>query len=362
MKRLFRLLRNRAARNIYLWIGLLWLAHAFNQGNEYAYHYGQVQRGWYWPLFALIALLQLLLVYTNNLLLIPRLLVRSKKGWYFLSAALWVVLVSLLNVLLLKLALPHIQVDKLQLPSYINSYITAGFSGTSIFSDIQTYIFGNAVWLLVFSMAWYMNDYARQRRLAEHARRQQTEMELAFLKSQLNPHFLFNTLNNLYALTLKKSELAPGAILKLSAILRYLLYESATPLVPFLKEGEIIAAYAALEQMRLKDASDIRLNVATDAPVSIPPLLWLPVLENAFKHGARAVSKDVYVHFEFTIAKGLLTINCTNMDKGSATAPTDAGIGLANLRKRLLLLYPGRHEISAGRNNGQFIVHISIQL
>jgi LytS/YehU family sensor histidine kinase len=212
-------------------------------------------------------------------------------------------------------------------------------------------------------MAWYMNDYARQRRAAETARQQQAETELSFLRSQLAPHFLFNTLNNIYALTLKESSAAPEAMLKLSAILRSLLYESGSALVPFEKEAEVIQAYIDLELLRLKNVERMSFKVHADGDYLVPPLLWLPVLENIFKHGTRIISNELFVDFSFTITEGMLTICGKNYCKAErTTSESEGGIGLDNLQRRLALLYPGQHTFQASYSDHVFTTRLTVKL
>jgi LytS/YehU family sensor histidine kinase len=198
----------------------------------------------------------------------------------------------------------------------------------------------------------------------DEAIKKQVETELNFLKSQVNPHFLFNTLNNLYALSLKKSDDTPDAILKLSSILRYTLYDSNVPLVSFEKEKEVMQAYIDIEMLRLTDTGNVHFSILGDGQRQVPPLLWLPVLENVFKHGAHQLNADFLVDFRFTVHGDILRI----FSKNRARRITDAdrksgGIGLGNLRKRLELLYPGRHSIIAMPDeNSNYIVDVQINL
>jgi hypothetical protein len=357
------LLRNRVLRNVLLWPSLILLAHGMNVENDKTYHYGFLHSPWYWWVLCTGFVLQLLLVLVNNLILIPRLLQRKQR----LAYACWLVLhvgwISACYTIGLKMADAHIDVDKLQQVGMITSPISTSWSADTLLSETWAYFVGNLLWVFVFSMAWYMNDYARQRKAAELAKQQQTETELAFLQSQLAPHFLFNTLNNIYALTLKESSAAPDAMLKLSAILRSLLYEGGSATVPFEKEAEIIRAYTDLELLRLKDAGRLQFHVDADGEYAVPPLLWLPVLENIFKHGTRIISEDLFVDFSFVIKEGVLHIRGHNYCKEAQAMPlSEKGIGLKNLRQRLHLLFPGRHTIHAGCENHIFTTEVSVKL
>ncbi len=357
------LLRNRVLRNVLLWPSLILLAHGMNVENDKEYHYGFLHSPWYWWVICTGFVLQLLLVFVNNLILIPRLLQRKKRLAYACWLALHVGWISVCYTIGLKMADAHIDVDKLQQVGMITSPVSTSWSAATLLSETWSYFVGNLMWVFVFSMAWYMNDYARQRRAAEQAKQQQTETELAFLQSQLAPHFLFNTLNNIYALTLKDSSAAPEAMLKLSAILRSLLYEGGTAVVPFEKEAGIIQAYTDLELLRLKDVGKMQFRVEADRDYALPPLLWLPVLENIFKHGTRIISDDMFVEFSFVIKESVLHIRGRNYCKEvPAAPPAEKGIGLQNLRQRLHLLFPGRHTIYAGCEDHIFTTEVTVNL
>ena len=207
-----------------------------------------------------------------------------------------------------------------------------------------------------------MNDYSRQQKVLEAAQRKQVETELHFLKSQVNPHFLFNTLNNLYGLSLKKADTTPDAILRLSSILRYMLYESDAERVSFEKEKEIMQAYINLELLRLPANDDFRFVIESDREYMVPPLLWLPVLENVFKHATRVITDKYFIAYSATIKDGVLTIHTRNNYKPNGNSATEGGIGLSNLRKRLELLYPARHSIAAMPDGDAFVVELKVNL
>jgi LytS/YehU family sensor histidine kinase len=188
-------------------------------------------------------------------------------------------------------------------------------------------------------------------------------MELAFLRNQLNPHFLFNTLNNLYGLALEKNENTPDSILKLSLILRYLVYESSLALVSFEKEKEIMHAYIELELLRLSDANNVSFFVTTDKDYSLPPLLWLPVLENIFKHGTRFITSELNIEYRCTAINDKLTIFSKNTFKpGMKQEKNGGGVGLTTLKKRLALLYPAKHSMSTITEGNFYTTNIEIDL
>ncbi|GAB2771114.1 hypothetical protein HNQ93_000588 [Hymenobacter luteus] len=208
-------------------------------------------------------------------------------------------------------------------------------------------------------------DYIRGQRNRREMERQQLLTELAMLKTQINPHFLFNTLNNIYSLTSRKSDKAPEAVLRLAEIMRYLLYESSTDTVPLSRELAHLRSFLDLQRLRLSASAQeaIQLEVSGTSPECahpIAPLLLLPLVENAFKHGD-LTARPVAVHISLVLAPdGLLRFSVLNH-----VAPADAerelprqpgGVGLVNLRRRLELLYPGRYALDVQTPPGQHLV------
>jgi sensor histidine kinase YesM len=305
----------------------------------------------------------MILVYVNTLFLAPRFLAHKRYGWYFLYITLLTIVVSVVYTFMVKIAGRYFDVDHIQQMSYVSSPVSNKWTLSAIIDDTTTYFIGNILWVLVFTMAWYTRDYYRQQRAAEEARRKQVETELHFLKSQVNPHFLFNTLNNVYGLALKKSDNTPDVVLKLSSILRYMLYESNTDTVDFDKEKEVMQAYIELELLRITDTSGLHFDIRADRNYKLPPLLWLPVLENVFKHGTRFITDKLFVDFRLAIVNNVLTIHAENTSKPvTDKADTAGGIGLVNLSKRLSILYPGRHTISQQQNGDRYAIDVTIEL
>ncbi|UPL48555.1 sensor histidine kinase [Hymenobacter sublimis] len=208
-------------------------------------------------------------------------------------------------------------------------------------------------------------DYIRGQRNRREMERQQLLTELAMLKTQINPHFLFNTLNNIYSLTSRKSDKAPEAVLRLAEIMRYLLYESSTDTVPLSRELAHLRSFLDLQRLRLPASAQdaIQLEVTGTSPDCahpIAPLLLMPLVENAFKHGD-LTARPVAVHISLVLASdGLVRFSVLNH-----VAPADAerelpkqpgGVGLVNLRRRLELLYPGRYVLDVQTPPGQHLV------
>lgn len=351
--RLMRILSGRLARNIYFWSLMVYMRLEVRPITPL--------KAWLslW-LFGLLALL----FYSNNLLLIPRLLARKKYLHYLLSYAALVLVVSLLYTGTLKVVLHyHPDINAWMISALTASSETPELSLLSLLRETISYYFilGFAGW--VFAMSWYMMQYWQLTRKMDEIRRQHLQTELAFLKNQINPHFLFNTLNNLYMLTLRKSDKAPQVVEGLSAIMRYFLQEANAETVSVEKEKETMEAYIAVELLRFTNTEGLRFVIETDKHYSVPPLLWVPVLENMFKHGTRFISDRYDAEFRFSIQDDRMRIYSKNTFKqhnGTATEP--GGTGLTNLRKRLQLLYPDRHQLTAKAQGSYFITELNIRL
>ncbi|RYE24554.1 MAG: hypothetical protein EOP51_07020 [Sphingobacteriales bacterium] len=361
--KIWNILSGRVARNILFWLCMLYTFLSLNINNAAHSGYNFNSR-WYWYVHTVTLVLYLTVIYTNNLLLVPKYLVNKKRVEYFLLFVPMCLVAGLIQTCVIRLGISHFDANDMQQIGGASTVVEAEWTAYNIISNaIQYGIWGYLLWAVAFIMAWYMQDYSRQRRLAEAAEKKQIETELHFLKSQINPHFLFNTLNNLYGLTLRKHDDAPESILKLSSILRYLLYESNTPSVSFAAEKQIIQAYIDLELLRLKNVQGLNFHVEADSNYSIPPLLWLPVLENVFKHGTRYIADGHYADFSFTIRNNVLSITSTNSYKATANGHNkEGGIGMANLQKRLLLLYAGRYTMSESKTEDTYSINIQIEL
>jgi LytS/YehU family sensor histidine kinase len=196
---------------------------------------------------------------------------------------------------------------------------------------------------------------------------QTIQSELRFLKSQINPHFLFNTLNNLYALTLKKSDKAPEIVLKLSEIMRYMLYECNERRVLLSREIQYINNYLDLERLRQPEGATITFDVeGSVSDQTVAPLLFVPFLENSFKHGLNhTVNGGGFVKLRLSAGPDtlLFTIENSKVDMFPGNQHSrSGGIGLVNVRQRLEMLYPGQHELSIENAPDRYIVSLRLGL
>ena len=193
--------------------------------------------------------------------------------------------------------------------------------------------------------------------------REKLQSELSFLRAQTNPHFLFNTLNNLYVLSRKKSDKTPDAIMMLSKIMRFVLYDCRTPRIPVADEAKVIQDYIELEKLRYNQRLHVEYVEQIEAPgSSIAPLLLLPFVENSFKHGANSTTGDAHISIHLHLKDNILDFEVTNTVEENERPSNSEGIGLKNVKRQLDLIYPDRYELITRRENGTFRAALNIQL
>jgi len=193
------------------------------------------------------------------------------------------------------------------------------------------------------------------------------EAELALLKGQLHPHFLFNTLNNLYALTLNQSPRSPAVVIGLSEILRYMLYEVNAETVLLNRDVDILESYISLEKIRYEERLDLHFSInGIKAEQRIVPLLILPLVENAFKHGTSEKIGQAWINMDLNVKNDLLKFKISNSKAeqipGIEKRADESSIGLANVRKRLKILYPDAHQLRILEEEDVFAVILEINL
>jgi len=302
--------------------------------------------GW-WISFVKVADLALM-VYITNYLLIPQFLYKKKYVLFGLLFVLFVFSSSILKM-----------------------YVEIGLMNISvknIWNSFKDRVYDNVIphFLLVSTGAAFklLMDYARvQRRLGELAK-EKAETELNFLKSQINPHFLFNSLNSIYFLIDKKNTDARQTLLQFSDMLRYQLYDCNSSAIAIEKEVRFLEDYIRLQKLRKDQQYEVAVNVGNDVNgFSITPLLLIPLVENAFKHISHHHDARNFVHVELKRMNGTFSFTIENSkdDHQRITEPA-GGIGLANVKRRLELLYPGKHELCIDNSKTKFKVALNIHL
>ena len=226
-------------------------------------------------------------------------------------------------------------------------------------------IFGNPplIFGLFLSLKTLKNWHLEQLK-TETLAKENTNAELQLLKAQVHPHFLFNTLNNIYSFTLTQSPLAGKLLQKLSDMLHYMIHECEQPLVPLEKEIKLVQDYMGLEKVRYGNRLTINVEIEGNCENKlITPLLIIPFVENSFKHGASVMRGQQWINLRIQIKEDQLDFNLSN-SKPPQTNGTKIknGIGLANVQKRLQLLYPGKHFLKIESTSDTYSVHLQLRL
>ena len=222
---------------------------------------------------------------------------------------------------------------------------------------------GGIMSLFVFGITRHIYNFIKLKQATQQLRIEKQQAELSYLKSQTNPHFLFNTLNNIYSLARDKSDLAPESILRLSKILRFMLYETGGQYIAIEQELKIIRDYIALEKLRYDESLRILFNYdIEDMKQVLPPLLLIPLVENAFKHGVSETRKDPFVEIQLSVNKGQMVYSVKNStETSSGDLIVKENIGLTNLRRQLELLYKD-YNLSVRQGESIFTATLTINL
>ena len=268
-----------------------------------------------------------------------------KKWVHFLIALLATTLLYRLFVIYITLPLAYLEFPEEQ------PFFSLGRISSSLIDILL--VTGTGVALIL------LHRQQKTKKREQELEKEKIASELQFLKQQTNPHFLLNTLNNLYALARKKSDDTPEAIMKLSKLMRYVLYESACDEVSLNKELEIIKNYIDLERLRYGERLSVQLDLSAHDEVRIAPLLLLPLVENAFKHGASEMTENPKIGISLNIQDQNVIFKVINNTRKSETS-TDEGIGLKNLRRQLELQYDN-YELDTFEKDGIFNACLRIE-
>ena len=238
------------------------------------------------------------------------------------------------------------------------------FDFLSIWMGIVSYISrGGPVFCLIFIIikmlkTWYIKDREKDMLLRENL-----NAELQLLRAQVHPHFLFNTLNNIYSFILSDAPKAQSHVKKLEKMLRYMITECDQPFVPLSKEINMINDYVALEKVRYGSRLDMEIEITGDYKNKmIAPLLMIPFVENSFKHGASIMRGQQWINLTIEIKENKLEFNLSNSKPSQQKSTKNRGIGLANVKKRMQLLYPEKHLLEINSTENVYEVHLVLTL
>ncbi|GAB2767587.1 histidine kinase [Rhabdobacter roseus] len=284
--------------------------------------------------------------------IIPRYLLRARYVEALLTTLVAVLLAALISHFLtnwlvyamrvyIDMPIPKVPLVTGMMSGLRGSNTVAGFAGT--------------IKLLKY---WYQKKQEN-----ETLQREKLAAELHLLKAQLHPHFLFNTLNNLYGHIVSGSEHSGGIVLKISDLLRYMLYECGGERVTLAAEVHMLRTYVELEKLRYGPRLDVSLSVTgVESTQVIAPLILLPFVENAFKHGASQSLDQAWISISLEVAGPELRFKVINPIPAPAASTSESGIGLANVQKRLQMLYPGQYTLKTSHEEELFIASLKIRL
>ncbi len=342
LRLLEKYLFGRISRNI-----LFWLLFAF-------FHYTGQHRAvsLYGVMLAVLLVSYAPACYLNNLLLLPRLLMKRRYLAYFSS---FVLLLALTTVI-----------------SYcVTQWSNSTFAGLNYMDSLKNvalpfHAFPSLLMFVMFAAAKFTADAFHNQRKLESLENQRLTSELESLKSQLNPHFLFNSLNTIYGLARRTDHDTAEAVMKLSDILRYVLYDCNMDLVSVEKEIAFLNYFVDFAKLR-NNRAKISLDVQADSgDRRIVPLILLPFIENAIRHGLGRHMQNAWVDIRLNLEKNLFYFECSNSNhnknKFKNEKPAAGGIGLKNVRRRLDLLYNGKHSLEITDNETVFSAKLKIEL
>jgi len=238
------------------------------------------------------------------------------------------------------------------------------FNGPPPFRQMHAFNYTfTSLFMLFFSMGLrILERQSRIEKLQKEMEKEKLNSELALLKNQVSPHFFFNTLNNIYALIGINADDSQKAVLKLSKLMRYLLYESEKGDTKLSHEIDFMYNYIDLMKLRMNEKIDLSVSLPENySDIVFPPLIFIPFIENAFKHGV-SYRKKSFIRIEMTIDDNDIMFHCSNsvVKNGDEKEEKEPGIGLENVTKRLKLLFPGRHELKIDQSEIEYKVFLKI--
>lgn len=292
------------------------------------------------------SILVMLFFYLNTYVLIPRIYLRKKTALYIFSLLLCVLVVCVLNIVIMH----FVDGSKMDFLKTIPLAIPRIFF---IFFIVVMISFA-----LKINFQWRKTEQVKNR-----FERDKLNAELSYLKAQINPHFLFNTLNSIYTLSVKKSEDTPDAIIKLSKLMRYVISEAHQDFVPLTKEIAYIESYIELEKLRLSPMTKVEYSCTGDiSGLKISPLILISFIENAFKYGISA-QEESFIRIHISILEQVLNLEVVNKIVRRPNKPdSSTGIGIENSRMRLKMTYPDKFSLDLKEIENRFETHLKINL
>ncbi len=344
-----------------------WLFWVIFQGFLYACTPANIQQGFwaglpYSMLDSIIYIfVHIFLAYSLMYFVIPHLLIKQKYWLTGVTTILFILLTSVLSVLVTQYIIAPIRFSLLGQSYKLNNVkiynedfyrsMLAGLRGGLTIGGIAA-----AIKLMKLL-------YAKEQRNLQ-LQKENIASQLQLLKAQVHPHFLFNTLNNIYSYTQNSSPVAAKMVAGLSDMLRFILYEANHPFIPLSNELKMIQDYTALEQIRYGNKLEVHLDLPEQTHnLYIAPLLLLPLVENSFKHGASTMLEHPWISLSIAISGTEMHMKLINGKTVSEERKTgDHGIGISNVEKRLALIYPAKHELSITNDTEVFIVNLKLVL
>lgn len=295
-------------------------------------------------------------VYTNLYILIPAFL--KKKNYIFYI--FWLIMLLSICSLVIQLLLIYPLRDLLHFEERFESFSTSLHSA---------FFFATLIYVSVTSLLKFIKDWLKLQDLnlkIAKVEQQKLEAELKTLKGQLNPHFLFNSLNNIYSLALTKSDKVPELILKLSDLMRHIIYESRDNFISLEKELNFVDNFVALQKIRTQESAQIKYELKGRIPdAKIAPLLFEPFIDNAFKHGLPAAGENDFMRIIFDLREqGTIKFRIeNNFEEHEKWHNKNSGIGIINVKQRLKYLYKSsEYNLEIKKENSNFSVNLQLKL
>jgi two-component system, LytTR family, sensor kinase len=313
-----------------------------------------------------------IIFYLNYLVLAPKFFFEKKKHRYYISVLVLLIFFYLVssgsNGLIFKYIPGRDHTEEARKPPEEGRKpgppVPGRFFGEPPFKAMHLFNYGfTSMFLIFFSLGLrIMERHSLIEKSQKELEKEKLNSELAFLKNQISPHFFFNTLNNIYSLISINAEDSQKAVLKLSKLMRYLLYESEHGNTRLSNELDFMHNYIDLMKLRMSDKVSLNISFPSKyEDINVPPLLFIPFIENAFKHGISYRGKS-FIDVSMESAKNSISFRCANSMTAAKEESdnSDSGIGLENVRKRLNLLFPGKHNLIINKSENEFEVLLLI--